>query len=63
MDFGNLAKTVGPNLLWKIGGTDPTAYLLDSNKINEIVQIMIENAEALFPVSFHEISGKSHGRF
>ncbi|PRP76222.1 RhoGAP domain-containing protein, partial [Planoprotostelium fungivorum] len=59
MDFGNLSKTVGPNLLWKVGASnDPTAALLDSNKINDVVSIMIENAEAIWPDQFNGDGGK-----
>eukprot|EP01119_Soliformovum_irregulare_P007791 TRINITY_DN2027_c0_g1_i3.p1 TRINITY_DN2027_c0_g1~~TRINITY_DN2027_c0_g1_i3.p1 ORF type:complete len:564 (+),score=171.25 TRINITY_DN2027_c0_g1_i3:52-1743(+) len=51
MDSGNLSKTIGPNLLWKEGGGDSIDYLVNSSKINDLVQYMVDNYRLLFPES------------
>jgi len=53
MDSGNLSKTVGPNLLWKEGKGDSVEYLVNSGKINQLVQLMIDSYEFYFPNNEH----------
>jgi len=54
MDSGNLSKTVGPNLLWKAGKTDSVEYLVNSSKINDLVQILIDESDYFFKDSLDE---------
>ena len=48
MDAGNLAKTIGPNLLWKVDGKPELAQF---QLINDLAQILVQSAQQLFPVS------------
>lgn len=52
MDSSNLSKTIGPNLLWKFlkNSGDSVEYLINSTKINDIINIMIENYREFWPV-------------
>jgi WD40 repeat protein len=52
MDSSNLSKTIGPNLLWKFlkNSGDSVEYLINSTKINDIINIMIENYREFWPL-------------
>jgi hypothetical protein len=52
MDATNLGTTVGPNLLWN-ANTKPESvdYIVHSQKVNEIVAIIIESSDYFFPVN------------
>jgi hypothetical protein len=57
MDASNLSKTVGPNMLWKLGKGDNIEYLVNSSKINDIVKALIDDHDFYFPVhSIHKLS-------
>jgi len=43
--------------LWTLHTDDPAQSLLDSNKINDIMSIMIENAETIYPEYFNGGTG------
>jgi RhoGAP domain len=51
MPAANLAKVIGPNLLWKEEEetSDPMAYLMLSNKINDLCEQMFKGWEHIVP--------------
>ena len=60
MGTDNLSKVLGPNMLWKDAkeGSDPAMFLVEAGKLNDIIEILIENHEYFFQVVDH--SNSSH---